>query len=239
MNMKNTNQEALDNYIGSYTAFNDWLIARRYKELKRYFRGRDCLELGSAEGMGTGFLLEYFEHVVAVDGSQVALDEVKRRFKTKKLETVHAFFEELDLGGRHFDTIILAHILEHVDDPKKVLKHAKKFLKKDGVLIIDVPNGCSLHRQVGVKMGLLSKVTELNKADLSIGHQRVYTPDTFKKDVESCDLRIKTYGGMFIKVLSNSQTEKVFDEKQLEALFNVGLDNPDIAAEIFIVAQHP
>lgn len=236
MNNTITNQKTLDGYISSYTPFNDWLITRRYKELEQYFKGDTCLELGSAEGMGTGFLLDHFSKVVAVDGSKLALDEVERRFKTDRLETVHAFFEEIDLGGRLFDTIVLAHILEHVDDPSIVLTNAKKFLKKDGVIIIDVPNGHSLHRQVGVEMGLLNKETDLNDADLSIGHQRVYIPETFKKDIETAGLKISQYGGMFIKVLSNSQTEKVFSEEQCEALFKIGIQNPDIAAEIFAVA---
>jgi 2-polyprenyl-3-methyl-5-hydroxy-6-metoxy-1,4-benzoquinol methylase len=235
--MSKTTQAALDNYIGSYTQFNDWLIARRYQRLKDFFVGTECLELGSAEGMGTGFLLEGFEKVVAVDGSEVAIDEVKRRFDSPKLETVHSFFEDLDLKGRTFSTIVMAHILEHVDDPKRVLLHARNFIDKDGVMIIDVPNGNSLHRQVGVKMGLLKEKTELNEADLSIGHQRVYTPETFRSELEACGLEIVRVGGMFIKVLSNSQTEKVFNEEQLEALFWVGEDNPEIAAEIYAVVK--
>jgi 2-polyprenyl-3-methyl-5-hydroxy-6-metoxy-1,4-benzoquinol methylase len=43
---------------------------------------------------------------------------------------------------------MLTHILEHVDDPVQVLKIAKKFLKEDGVLIADVPNAHSLHREL-------------------------------------------------------------------------------------------
>lgn len=236
---KRTTNDKLDNYISSYTPFNDWLIARRYKELSKYFSGTTCLELGSAEGMGTGYLLEHFDQVTAVDGSEVALKEVGKRFKTDKLTTVHSFFEELDLNGQLFDTVVLAHILEHVDNPLIVLAHAKKFLKKDGVLIVDVPNGNSLHRQVGVEMGLLGKTTDLNDADLSIGHQRVYTPETFKNDIERSGLELSVFGGMFVKVLSNAQMESVFDDNQLEALFEVGLKNPSIAAEIFAIAKLP
>jgi len=31
------------------------------------------------------------------------------------------------------------HVLEHLDDPGKVLKRVKKWLKKDWVLVIEVP----------------------------------------------------------------------------------------------------
>lgn len=226
----------LDSYISSYTKFNDWLINRRYSHLCNYFKGSSCLELGIAEGSGIDKLLDRFNEVTVVDGSKLAISQVQERFKNQNLIAVHSFFEEIDFKGKVFDTIIMAHILEHVDDPILVLRKAKEFLADNGIIIIDVPNGNSLHRQVGVKMGLLNENTELNQADLSIGHQRVYTPETFKKDVEDSGLIINNFGGMFIKVLSNSQMEEVFNEQQLEALFNVGVDQPEIAAEIYIIA---
>jgi len=227
----------LDNYLSSYTRFNNWLIQQRYLELRKYFKGKTCLEMGSAEGTGTKFLLDYFDRVTVVDGSEEAVESVKRQYPSPKLTAIHSYFEDMDFGNQKFDTIVLAHILEHVDMPQVTLNQAKRFIKPDGVLIIDVPNGNSLHRQIGVKMGLLREKTELNDADLSIGHQRVYTPDTFKKEITDTGLKIVHFGGMFVKVLSNTQTEKVFDAKQLEALFAVGKDNPDIAAEMFIIAR--
>jgi 2-polyprenyl-3-methyl-5-hydroxy-6-metoxy-1,4-benzoquinol methylase len=236
MKSKTTTRQKLDRYIGSYTYFNNWLIRRRYEKLKTFFVGDSCLELGPAEGEGTGYLLDHFSQVVAVDGSQTALEAVNNRYSSDNLRVVNSFFENLNLGNEKFTTIILAHILEHVDSPAIVLKEAAKYLADDGVMIIDVPNGNSLHRQVGVKMGLLKYNTELNEADLSIGHQRVYVPEIFKKDILDSGLEISQFGGMFVKVLSNSQTEKVFDADQLEALFTVGEDNPEIAAEIYIIA---
>lgn len=226
----------LDSYLTSYSKFNDWLIQKRYQELSKYFVGNSCLEMGCAEGSGTEFLLKRFKKVVTVDGSVKAINHIKKKHPTSKLQAINAYFENMNLGYVSFDTLVLAHILEHVDNPLIILKQAKKYAKPGSSIIIDVPNGNSLHRQIGVEMGLLKKCTDLNEADISIGHQRVYLPNTFRLEVENSGLKIKAFGGMFIKVLSNSQTEKVFDSKQLEALFKVGLANPEIAAEMFIVA---
>jgi 2-polyprenyl-3-methyl-5-hydroxy-6-metoxy-1,4-benzoquinol methylase len=228
--------EKLDSYLSSYTSFNDWLIRRRYQKLSEYFSGTSCLEMGCSEGSGTKYLIDKFAEVVSVDGSPEAIATVSKRYPVSGFSAVCSFFEEMNFGERRFDCIILAHILEHVDDPIKVLSQAKKYAAPGGVIIIDVPNGNSLHRQVGVNMGLLTELTQLNDADLSIGHQRVYMPDTFKADILSSGLKVKQFGGMFIKVLSNAQTEKVFNPQQLEALFAVGERNPEIAAEIFVVA---
>ena len=226
----------LDSYLKSYTKFNDWLIERRYKRLADFFVGDKCLELGCAEGTGTRFLLKHFKEVVTVDGSLKAIAEVKEKHPKDNLRAVYSYFEDMDFGTEKFDTIVMAHILEHVDDPVRVLRQAKKFAAPGASIIIDVPNGNSLHRQVGVELGMLKELTELNTADLSIGHQRVYLPKTFKEDVRKAGLSTKQFGGMFVKVLSNAQTESVFNPEQLEALFALGETNPDIAAEIYIVA---
>lgn len=227
----------LDSYVANYTDFNDWLIRQRYVLLGKHFRGQTCLELGPGPAEGTPFLLDRFAHVVSVDGSQKAIDDLAARFGDRGLETVCSYFEELDLGGRTFDTVVLAHILEHVDDPQAVLAAARRFMAPGAVMIVDVPNAMSLHRQVGVEMGLLGEVTELHAGDLSIGHQRVYTPETFRAEIEAAGLTIELFGGVFIKILSNAQTEKAFDAEQLEALLAIGERYPDIAAEIYVVAR--
>ncbi len=227
----------LDNYLSSYGSFNNWLIQQRYTRLKRFFNGRSCLELGIAEGTGVKDLLAHFEKVTIVDGSKLAVEKVRKKYPESKLTCINTYFENMDLKEEKFDTVIMAHILEHVDNPQVVLKQAKQVLNPGGTIIIDVPNGDSLHRQLGVEMGLLEKRTQLNEADISIGHQRVYTPQTFQDEVLRAGLRILDAGGMFVKIVSNSQTEKYFDKEQLEALIKVGEDNPKIAAEIYIIAQ--
>ena len=234
--MAKAQKEDLNLYLTNYTNFNDWLIRQRYELLKKYFKGTTCLEFGPANGEGTEYLLKHFDKVVAVDGSQAMIKALKKRFAGKNLKTVHGYFENVKLTEK-YDTVVLAHILEHVDDPQAVLANAKKYVKPGGVMIIDVPNGLSLHRQVGVKMGLLRKPTELNDADYSIGHKRVYTPLTFKNEIIQAGLKVKKFGGVFIKILSNAQTEKVFNDAQLSALLAIGEDYPEIAAEIYIIAK--
>jgi 2-polyprenyl-3-methyl-5-hydroxy-6-metoxy-1,4-benzoquinol methylase len=230
--------EDLNSYLPNYTEFNDWLIRQRYELLKRHFVGESCLELGPATGEGTEYLVHHFRDVVAVDGSQAVVDNLSARFGSDRLTAVCAYFEELELD-RRFDTVVLAHVLEHVDDPHGLLLIAKRFLKPSGVMIIDVPNGMSLHRQIGVEMGLLGAVTDLHEGDLSIGHKRVYTPETFVKEVEGAGLTVAHFGGVFIKILSNKQSAEVFDDRQLQALLTVGERYPEIAAEIYVTARIP
>ncbi|KKU91485.1 MAG: Methyltransferase type 12 [Candidatus Jorgensenbacteria bacterium GW2011_GWA1_48_11] len=46
-------------------------------------------------------------------------------------------FEKL---GQKFDFVVLIHILEHVEDPNRLLNQIKEALSDEGVIIIDLPN---------------------------------------------------------------------------------------------------
>jgi 2-polyprenyl-3-methyl-5-hydroxy-6-metoxy-1,4-benzoquinol methylase len=230
------NAKDLDQFnFSSYTGLNAQLIAWRYEALTPYFYGDSCLELGSSDGQGTTYLARAFKHVVAVDGSQVAIKELERRFAGQNVEAVCHYFESLELHKR-FDTVILAHVMEHVDDPAVVLEVAQRHLSPGGRIIADVPNALSIHRQVGVKLGMMQAETEINEADRSIGHQRVYTPEVFRDEFVKAGFTIIEFGGFFLKPLSNGQMEELFEMPVTKALFEIGAKYPELAAEIFVVA---
>ena len=49
-------------------------------------------------------------------------------------------FEELVADGKTFDIVVLSQVLEHLLEPKKVLKKIQKVLQPGGKLLISVPN---------------------------------------------------------------------------------------------------
>ena len=220
--------------FSSHTGLNARVIDFRYAKLAQFFRGNSCLEMGSSDGRGIPCLLERFDRVVAVDGSSVAIDEIKRNFANPKMRAVCSYFEDLVLGEK-FDTVLMGHILEHVDDPKTVIEVAMRHLTQDGVIIADVPNANSIHRHMGVQLGMIAKTNELNSADLSIGHQRVYERSEFERDFTDLGLNVVESGGFFMKPFSNAQIESFLSESQIDALLEIGSHFPDIAAEIYVV----
>lgn len=225
----------LDRYkFSTKLGFNSVLIKLRYEEFKKFFRGDSCLEFGCADGDGTKILLKHFKKIVGIDGSKRLIDRASLEIKNKRVKFIHSFFEKVNLKEK-FDVIILGHVLEHVDDPIKVLKSAKKFLKKNSIMIVDVPNALSIHRQVGVLMGMIPTEYSLNSADLSIGHQRVYDIGLLKSNVQRAGLKIIFEGGLFLKPFSNAQLEPFLDKRGIYAFNEVGKKYPDIAAEIYVV----
>lgn len=209
-----------------------------YNTLKRFFYGKTCVELGSGDGGGTRVLLRYFAKVVAVDGSRIMLNKLARQVKSKRLAIVHSYFENLKITEK-FDTIMASHVLEHVDKPVEVLKICKKLANKNSRIIIAVPNALSLHRQMGVLLGILESEYDFSERDKMQGHQRVYNRKLLEKDVRHAGLKIIASGGFMIKCFSNAQLKKIIGNspKHIQALSVLGEKYPDIAAEIYVICK--
>lgn len=222
-------------YLGEQLDFDKRLIRFRYETLKPHLQGPEGLELGPAEGEMTQYLVDNFEKLTVVEGSGELLAQIPSR---SSLNKVHSLFEEFK-PDREYNTIIMEHILEHVDSPVTLLTKVKKWLMPGGKILIGVPNGNSIHRLVAVKMGLLEHSCELNPRDHALGHRRVYTPDTLRADLQKAGLHLVEMGGVFYKPLSNSQIQDHWTEEMIQGFYEMGKDFPDNAAELYAVCSSP
>ena len=234
MNSEANRVKTLENwYVNRQLDFDKRLIRFRYESLKPYFVGNSCLELGPAEGEMTKYLVEDFASITVVEGSKRLLDLMP---EYQNVQKVHSLFEDFT-PSKLYDTIILEHILEHVEDPVELINRVKDFLAPNGTLLLGVPNGDSFHRLVAVEMGLLDHQCQLNSRDISLGHRRVYTPTTFRSDIERTGLKISKLGGVFFKPLSNKQIQENWDNEMIQGFFELGKLFGDNAAEIYAVCN--
>lgn len=222
-----------DWYLKEQLDFDKRLIRFRYETIKPKLVGKKGLELGPAEGEMTQFLIHDFEQLTIVEGSSDLLGQIPDR---DNLVKVHALFEEF-LPEQPFDSIILEHVLEHVDDPVALLARVKTWLAPNGKLFLGVPNGNSIHRLVAVKMGMLDNPCQLNPRDHALGHRRVYTPTTFREAIEQSGLKVLEMGGVYFKPLSNGQIQENWTEEMIQGFYELGKDFPDFAAEIYAVCH--
>jgi 2-polyprenyl-3-methyl-5-hydroxy-6-metoxy-1,4-benzoquinol methylase len=207
-----------------------------YRLVERFSRGRRLLEMGPAEGVMTELLAASDFDLTVVEGSSLFCDSLRQRFP--KTNVVHALFEEFEPAGP-FDTIVLGHVLEHVEDPVSVLRRVRGWLAPGGTVFGAVPNARSLHRQAAVVMGLLEQEDALNEADRHHGHRRVFTPESFRNSFIAAGLRVDVFGGYWLKPLSNGQLEQAWTQPMLDAYMQLGERYPDIAGEIYVVASNP
>jgi 2-polyprenyl-3-methyl-5-hydroxy-6-metoxy-1,4-benzoquinol methylase len=209
-------------------------IAHSFEIFRRYIRPGPILEMGPAEGHMTGDLAGLGQPLTLVEGAAPFCDSLKARFPAATV--VNALFEDFRPAER-FQTIVLGHVLEHVDDPVAILARARGWLAPEGRIMAAVPNARSIHRQAAVVLGMLPFEEALNEADLRHGHRRVYNPETFRHDFLQAGLKVEIFGGYWLKPLSNGQIERDWTDELLRAFMVLGERYPDIAGEIYVVAR--
>jgi 2-polyprenyl-3-methyl-5-hydroxy-6-metoxy-1,4-benzoquinol methylase len=213
---------------------NEAMVRYSAEVFARYWRPGRCLELGPAEGVMTEILVATFRDLTAVDGAPTFCRDLAARHPS--ISVVCSLFEDYTPDAP-FDTILMGHVLEHVDDPRQILDRARTWLAPAGVLIAAVPNALSLHRQAAVTMGMLSDVHDFSPADHEHGHRRVYDVDLLREDVAAAGLSVDTIGGYWLKPVSNAQIAESWTPEMLGAFMRLGEAYPDIAAEIYVVAH--
>lgn len=210
------------------------VLAYRYEVIRPHLTGTVCLELGPADGQMTKLLLDDFSQVTAVDGAQALLDMIPEH---PGLTKVHSLFEGF-VPSEPFDTVVMDHVLEHVDDPGNLLRTATGWLGPGGRLAVGVPNALSIHRLAAVKMGLLHSPYELNERDLKLGHRRVYDRPKFHREIEGAGLEIVQSGGVLLKPLANHQIAASWTPAMVRAFLELGGEFPDMAAELYAICTH-
>ena len=143
MTSKRNFDRELDDTQGHRYAYNfDLDVMHRFmiRTFVPFFREGNLLELGSYKGDFTDRLLAYFSDITCVEASAEAISEAAERLENK-VHIVNALFENVSLEKR-FDNIILTHVLEHLDDPVKLLGRVNNEWLSDGRPVVHYLSEC-------------------------------------------------------------------------------------------------
>jgi len=230
--------ETIATHFSMKDGFNGYMNKYRVSKILELCTGDSVLDLGSADVFMAEALSPFFKQIVSVDGSQELIERARARLgKDTNITLVQSLIEEFDTPQK-FDLVLLSFILEHVTDPVEVAAKALTFVKPGGAMLVMVPNARSLHRRVGVALGLLSKVDDFSEEDLRQGHRRVYTEERLCGELRQAGADIEASGTFFIKPLSNPQMEQL-GTKVADAFFEVSRDLPGLGSMIFVKCTSP
>jgi SAM-dependent methyltransferase len=229
-NIEQKVNESASFYLQSILDFDYKLCNYNYKTLQPYFRGNLALELGPASGYMTKYLIEDFKEIHLVEGSLDLLNRIPDYANVKKF---HSLFENFS-SDVSYDSIVMSHVLEHIENPVEVLKKIYQWLSPDGVFLVSVPNALSIHRLVAVEMGLLDSVYTLNARDKELGHYRVYDLNILESHIKLAGFKVYDTGGIFLKPVSNKQIEENWSDEMIEGFYKAGKYFKENCAEIFI-----
>jgi SAM-dependent methyltransferase len=205
----------LDSLSGIYDGnsiyqYDNQVILERYPKqvLKNYLGRGALLELGLGHGFSAQAFSGYFDSHTVIEGSLKVIEQHRELLQRHNINIINSFFEDFETDKK-YDLIVAGFVLEHVENPKNILSKYLKFLNESGMLIVAVPNSDSLNRRIGLYSGLLSDLNLLSEHDKKLGHLRYFNYKSLLDLVENADGHIEFVEGIFLKVASSTQLQKL------------------------------
>jgi ubiquinone/menaquinone biosynthesis C-methylase UbiE len=121
-------------------------FAFRYIEQKRISKLIELAEIVSSDkvlevGCGAGHILEQIKkgELYGIDISDIQIQRAKKRLGDKVILS-KAPGEKIPYDDKFFHKILCSEVVEHVLDPREVLKEISRVMKDDGILSLSIPN---------------------------------------------------------------------------------------------------
>lgn len=190
------------------------------------------LELGLGHGITTNIFSSKFARHVVLEGSPAVIQHFKYKFPNCGAQIIETYFEEFSTEEK-FDVIVMGFILEHVDDPFKIICRYKNFLSPSGRIFLAVPNAEVLNRRLGYLAGLLGDMKTLSENDLLLGHKRYYTVAALTEEINRAGYKINKLEGIYLKPFTTNQIISLkLDHGIIRALCEVGVSYPELSCGI-------
>ncbi len=117
--------------------FLSFIFEKVYNPIPFKKNGR-ILDLGCGNGLGLYNLQNCGWEVYGLDISKMAVEFAQRELGLKNVK--YGSLVNNNYPNNFFDVVVLNYVIEHLPDPKVILKKIKKILKYKGLLLITTPN---------------------------------------------------------------------------------------------------
>lgn len=164
---------------------------KRLKELLKYKKSGRLLDVGFGSGTFLRLAKENGFEVNGTEISEYACRYVKNHYG---IDTFRGDLEEARFPSTSFDVVTLWHALEHLPDPRSTLNEIHRILKKDGVLVVAVPNLNNFITRIlyFLAKGKKLKLFSINAKELHLWH---FSPHSLSRLLQETG-----YGVMNIKL---------------------------------------
>ncbi len=144
---------------------------------KEKFNTFDVLEIGPGGGVWTDYFIKKGAKITCVDISEQVLKGNKKLHPGAKFILADATTIKLE---NEFDIIFVKDVIEHIENDNTFLLNMKKYLKKDGYMLINTQNSFSLNYLLQGGFNLLKGNKKWRGWDPT--HKRFYNVRLLKKE---------------------------------------------------------
>lgn len=185
------------------------------------------LEMGVGHDSYTARTISRFGHSYIVEGSSRLGNWISNSYGADV--TVYQSNFETFAPEEGFDVVLATNVLEHMDDPVACLSRVALWLNTGGGRVfVQVPNARSVHRLIGVELGLLKSPLDFSESDVIVGHKRVFVEETIErvfKESGFCFDPVKGRLPTFVKFLANAQMAD-YTDLEINTLFSLAKNTP-------------
>jgi len=153
-------------------------------------QGKHVLEVGCSTGYMSRLLVEAKCDVTGVEVDPAAAQQARSHCREVLVLDLNSPQWVGNLGGRKFDVVLLADVLEHLVDPWRVLRDITRALDKNGALVISLPNVVHFLTRTKIALGQFNYTPT---GILDHTHLRFFTIKTAREMIESCGYRITRF----------------------------------------------
>ncbi len=240
----------LEQYLESYESL-------PFEVIQEHFRRKSLIEFlllsnfSTATEIGCG-RSSLFEHWLPSGRAQTLepisalLDEAKTKMVGN---SIWFGFESRVEDALKLDTLqlsdvtIVSSLLHEVEDPKKLLASVTAITNPGGLIVVIVTNKHSLHRILGVHLGLLTSLDEKTNTEIHMQQSRgAYSRNELVDEIVSANLEVIQVKTIFPKLFSHRQMSDLLEKKVISSEFLETMDAlapelQDFGSELFVVAK--
>lgn len=140
-------------YGKGHKRFKNWI--EPFLKIPHFKKAKELLHLKTGKqkildiGCGRGWLLFACRELnMEVVGTEISELSSKFAREELKLEVIPEDVTNCNFPDKGFDIINAAHSFEHLPNPKEVMLEVKRILKKDGCLVLTIPNMESFNAKI-------------------------------------------------------------------------------------------
>lgn len=173
---------------------------------------KKLLDLGCGDGTRLSILVKKGKNEgIGIDSNDFAIQ--KGRKGHPKLKLIKGNIEELLFEDEEFDFVYSAFVLEHLENPEKVLREAIRVLAKKGTLFLSAPNygapnrrsPCSVeNKYLKLARGVINDFLNFTEREDALGWTKVISREDEKYEIDF-DTRVEPYILSLIKFLEGKK----------------------------------
>src|ERR1022692_3833977 len=136
-----------EKFEGLVEKFINYFRSRRANRLSKYLAdGAIVLDIGCGNGKFLQSLLHFGKY--HLNGIEMEGNSAKRAARITEINLKIGALQPYDFKKESVDAISLFHVFEHPTEPKETLDILSDIIKKDGILMISVPNIASFQSRM-------------------------------------------------------------------------------------------